>query len=410
MTSTTTSPLSERGLVALLFAVQVVNVLDFVMVMPLGPDFAEALGIAESNLGYLGGSYTAAAAVTGLVGATFLDRFDRRQVLLGAMLGLSIATALGGLATGFPTLLGARILAGVFGGPATSIGVAIIADVVPAARRGKAIGALAAAFSVVSVLGLPFSLWLAGHSGWQAPFFVVALFGIVISLVVYARMPPLTSHLKLETTSAQADVGSLLRPEMLVSYAMASAGFLGAFLLIPNLSAFVQHNLGLPRAELGLLYLVGGLASFGAMRLAGSTVDRLGSTPVATFGTVAFTLSIAAGFVVEPALIGPLGIFVGFMVANAFRMVAINTLVSRIPGPTERARFMSAQSAVQHLASAAGAMLSAQMLTTGEGGALVGVPSVGVLALVASVPVPLLLWIIERRVRGRERVTPSFAG
>jgi hypothetical protein len=36
-----------------------VNVLDFMMVMPLGPDFAAALDIPTSHLGYIGGSYTA---------------------------------------------------------------------------------------------------------------------------------------------------------------------------------------------------------------------------------------------------------------------------------------------------------------------------------------------------------------
>ena len=59
--------------------VQLVNVLDFVMVMPLGRVFARALAIDESRLGLIGGSYTLAAAIAGLVGSRFLDRFDRRS-------------------------------------------------------------------------------------------------------------------------------------------------------------------------------------------------------------------------------------------------------------------------------------------------------------------------------------------
>lgn len=403
-TGNETSALPERLIVALLFAVQVVNVLDFVMVMPLGPDFAHALGIAESNLGYLGGSYTGAAAVAGLIGATFLDRFDRKQVLLWALIGLSVATALGGFATGFRSLMWARVLAGIFGGPATSIGFAIIADVIPTERRGKAIGTLAAAFSVVSVLGLPFSLWLAGHFGWQAPFFAVAILGAFTSVVIALRMPALTLHLQaLQAGLKQAPWrGLFIRQEILVSYAMAAAGFLGTFLIIPNLSAFVQHNLELPRDELGWLYLIAGLASFASMRLAGNSVDRFGSTRVSAAGTLAFTAALFAGFVATPALITPLQIFLGFMVANAFRIVAINTLVSRIPDQSERARFMSAQSAVQHLASAAGAVVAAQMLSTGDGGVLIGMPTVGMLAISLSIPVPMCLWLIERRMKARQ--------
>src|SRR5881227_397968 len=93
----------ERAVVFLVAAVQFVNILDFVMVMPMGPDFAAALGIPSSWLGMIGGSYTAAAAVSGLLGSFFLDRFDRRPALGIAMLGLVAGTALGGAATGLGT-------------------------------------------------------------------------------------------------------------------------------------------------------------------------------------------------------------------------------------------------------------------------------------------------------------------
>ena len=53
---------SERLLVFLVGAIQFVNILDFMMVMPLGPDFARALGISTAHLGTVGGSYAAAAA------------------------------------------------------------------------------------------------------------------------------------------------------------------------------------------------------------------------------------------------------------------------------------------------------------------------------------------------------------
>ena len=83
---------TERTIVFCVAAVQFVNILDFMIVMPLGPDFAKALGIPLSKLGYVGGAYTAAACVSGLAGALFLDRFDRRKALGVAMLGLTLGT------------------------------------------------------------------------------------------------------------------------------------------------------------------------------------------------------------------------------------------------------------------------------------------------------------------------------
>ena len=141
---------SERRVVLLLGAVQFVNILDFMIVMPLGPDFSKALGIPVSHLGTIGGSYTASAAISGLVGSLFLDKFDRRKALGWSMAGLVLGTLAGGFATGLNTLLLARVVAGLFGGPATSLSFSIIADIIPPERRGKAMGIVMGAFSLAS--------------------------------------------------------------------------------------------------------------------------------------------------------------------------------------------------------------------------------------------------------------------
>ena len=99
---------SERSIIFCVGAVQFVNILDFMIVMPLGPDFAKALDIPLSHLGYVGGSYTAAACVSGILGAFFLDRFDRKKALGVAMLGLTLGTLSGAFATGLTTLMLAR--------------------------------------------------------------------------------------------------------------------------------------------------------------------------------------------------------------------------------------------------------------------------------------------------------------
>src|SRR5260221_3627989 len=179
----------EPAVVFLVAAVQFVNILDFVMVMPMGPDFAAALGIPSSRLGMIGGSYTAAAALSGLAGSFFLDRFDRRPALGLAMLGLVAGTALGGFATGFPSLIAARLLAGFFGGPATSLSFSIIADVVPAQRRGTAMGLVMGAFSLASLLGAPAGLELARQLGCRVGFVPVAHLGLALVIVVVRMLP-----------------------------------------------------------------------------------------------------------------------------------------------------------------------------------------------------------------------------
>src|SRR6187551_1499783 len=155
------------------------------IVLPLGPDFATALGIPMNKLGWIGGAYTLSAAVAGIVGASLLERFGKRAALCTSLFGLALATLAGAAATGLGSLLAARLVAGAFGGPATALGYAIIADVVPPGRRGRAMGIVLGSFSVASVLGVPMGLELARLFGWRTPFMVIA--GMTLASLLLAR-------------------------------------------------------------------------------------------------------------------------------------------------------------------------------------------------------------------------------
>jgi predicted MFS family arabinose efflux permease len=396
-------PFSERRLVFLIGAVQFINVLDFMMVMPLGPDFAVALGIPSSQLGLIGGSYTAAAAVAGVAGAFFLDRFDRRSALAVTLAGLVLGTLAGGFATGFGSLLAARLVAGAFGGPATALSLAIITDAVPPDRRGRAMGAVMGAFSVASVLGVPAGLELARLGGWRLPFFAVAALGVAVAGAALALLPAQRGHLAAGLRARSARFRDVLRrPVVLFSLAGTATAVIANFALIPNLSAYFQFNRGFAREHLGLLYMVGGAVSFGLMRLAGWVTDRWNAPAVAAGGSLAFIAVLAAGFIHPVAWFPVLPIFVGFMASGSFRFVPLQALSSRVPEAAERARFMSAQSAVQHIASAAGAMIGAQVLTERADGGLVGMDELAWFAVATSIALPFLLVLVDRRVRARE--------
>jgi predicted MFS family arabinose efflux permease len=388
----------------LIAAIQFVNILDFVMVMPLGPDFARDLGIDNAALGVIGGSYTAAAAISGIIGSLFLDRFDRRKALALAMCGLVIGTAAGGFATGLRSLVLARVIAGAFGGPATSIALAIIADVIPVQRRGRAMGTVMSSFAVASVLGVPAGLELARIGGWQLPFFAVAALGSVLATSALFLMPPLTGHLTRASSSVPGAnrLSFLTEPRVLLSLLAIAAVMAGNFAMIPNLSAYIQRNLGYPRDGLGILYMVGGVVSFATMRIAGSWIDRVGPTRVAILGTFLYVTNLFVGFIAPVASVPIMVIFVMFMVSSTFRMVPVQALSSRVPDQQERARFMSAQSAVQHIACAAGAMLASQMLVSDADGNLIGMANVAWFSAAMATAVPVVLWSIERIVKARE--------
>jgi predicted MFS family arabinose efflux permease len=383
------------------------------MVMPLGPDFARALGISPAHLGYIGGAYTAAAAVSGVVAARFLDRFDRRSALAVALFSLVLGTASGALARGLSSLVLARVVAGAFGGPATSIAYSIVADVVPPARRGRAMGAVMGAFSAASVLGVPAGLELALRGGWRLPFIAVAGLGLVVGVLGLGAMPRLRGHIAAPGVTARLPLSTLLSDGTVrLALAMNALVMLAAFLVIPNIAAHLQQNLAYPRDNLGRLYLVGGASSFFVMRLAGRAIDRLGSARVAVVGTAGLVTVFYAGYIAPTGpmnRIAVLALFVAFMLSMSVRNVSMSSLSTRVPRAAQRAGYMSLQSTAQHLSSATGAFVSSKLLHDGANGHLDGIPTVSWMALVLALALPPMLAVIGRRVRAREAAEASAA-
>ncbi len=397
----------QLGIVLLIAAVQFANILDFVIIMPLGPELAARLSFSEAHVGYVNGAYTAAACVAGLLGSLFLDRFDRRRALAVAVLGLVVGTAAGGFAKGLDSLLAARLVAGAFGGPATSLAFSIIADSIPTHLRGRAMGTVMASFSVASVFGVPGGLWLAEVFSWRAPFFAVAGLGLAICAGAIALLPPMRGHLEGAAATPVRTLELVARPLVQKSYLMTATVMMAGFVVIPNIAVYLQLNLGLPREALKWAYLFGGVASFFTTQVGGRLVDRFGSFRIGTAGALCVIGIVFTMFYLPWQHITPWVAylaFMAFMTANGLRNVSYNTLTTRVPEPAVRARFQSLQSAVQHGAAALAGFVSANLLSTaGAPARLVGMDKVALVSIGLSAVIPLLLATVERGLRLIER-------
>jgi predicted MFS family arabinose efflux permease len=411
---------NERLVVLLIAAIHFINILDFMIVMPLGPDFARdpGLGIAANRVGELAAAYTAAAAVSGIAGSFFLDRFDRRKALAVAMAGLVIGTAVCGLAWDFYSLLGARLVAGLFGGPAMALALAIISDVVPAERRGRAMGVVMTAFSIASIAGVPIALEIANAGGWRAPFFSVAAMGLVLAAAAIFLLPPMRLHLLRGDAKPPglAMFRLLARPLPLLAYGAMAAMMFSAFSVIPHIPAYLVFNLGyegeawLNRllapvgyqpSVLGPLYFVGGIVSLIVLQIVGRMTDRVGSALVSWVGAALVITVMYLWFIDHSPVLPAMLLFVAFMGSMSVRGVPARALDTKIPLPHERASFMSLQSAVQHIALALAAGLSSRILTESPDGKLVGMPTVGWIAVSWAVLLPVFITLAERGLKRR---------
>src|SRR6478672_5272801 len=115
----------ERLVLFILAAVQFTTIVDFMIVMPLGPQLMRKLQIDPAQFGLVVAAYTFAAGATGLIASSIVDRFSGRTMFLIFYAGFLFGTLLCGLAPNYWALVAARVATGAFGGILGGMSMAI---------------------------------------------------------------------------------------------------------------------------------------------------------------------------------------------------------------------------------------------------------------------------------------------
>ena len=373
----------EWGLVLVLAAVQFTHVVDFVIVMPLGGQLMRELDIDAEQFAHVVSAYGISAAVTGVLAAGLLDRFDRKKSLLFNYAAFTVATLLCGIAPDYEMLLLARVLAGAFGGLTGAGVMAVVGDVFEDARRGTATGVVMSAFAVGSIVGLPAGLTLAGELGWGTPF--LALGGLSLgALGLGMRLLPDGLKPAVRAGGRESAWATLYRVASHPAHVRA-LGFMGlivfaAFVMMPFLGPYIEGNLGLT-GRLRWVYLAGGVCTLVSMNVVGRVSDRVGKRPVFTV-MASFTMVM----ILVAANLPPLGlgvtavVFALFMVAGSGRMVPAQALILGCVRPADRGAFMSLNTAVQSAALGLGSVIGGKVVELQPDGSLTGFSTAGWLA------------------------------
>ena len=266
-----------------LAGIQFTHILDFMIMMPLGPQLTQLFAISDAQFGLLVSAYTLSAGASGLLASTYIDRFGRKRLLL-VLYGLfGLATLACGLAPTYGTLMVARILAGTFGGVLSALSQTIVADVVPFERRGRAMGIVMTSFSVSTVAGVPLGLILAQYGGWHLPFIGIAAMVGVLAVQAARTLPTMAGHV--QAASGRSVLGGIRqvladgnhRWAFLFSALLMFTGFT----VIPYITIYMQTNADVRADQVPLVYLCGGVVTLFTARLFGRMTDRHGK--VATF-------------------------------------------------------------------------------------------------------------------------------
>ncbi len=383
---TVLDPARERQMVRVLAGIQFANVLDFVLIMPLGPQLMRVFGISSAQFGLLVSVYMLAAAVSGLVAGSLIDRFDRKRVLLWLQAGLAISLLGCALAPDWIVLLLARAAAGAFGGVIGTQVHAVLGDAIPPERRGTATGLVMSAFAFSSVIGVPFGLVLADLLGWRAPFAVLAM-GVAALFAVSAGILP----------SRPAQPGPRGHPVKVVVEVLRNANHRRAILLMAMLMAasfsiapfsapYLIQNVGLRESDLAVLYLFGGVMTLFTSRWIGRQVDLRGKQRMFRILALATAPAFMLATVLPPVSLGTaVLLMMAYMALGSGRFIPAMAITNAAADPRVRGGFLSLSGAAQQASAGIASIVAGLVIGHGPSGELTRFGWIGVFAVLLTI-------------------------
>ena len=365
----------------LLAFIQFNHIVDFMIIMPLGPILMKELSINTSQFATLVSIYTFSAGLMGFIGSFWVDRFDRKVILTICTFGFSIATFLCGTTSDFYLLLIFRAIAGIFGGLIGSQVLSTVSDLFPLDKRSSALGIIMASFSLASIAGVPLGLYLSNHLGWNIAFYAIGIMGFLSFIFCIFFIPPMNSHISKEKPSVVFLYKEIFRlKEPLKALLLMFCLMMGQFTVIPFIATYLVLNAKLADQKVFMVYLCGGLATFFTARIIGRFADRKGRKFAMTIlGIISIIPLLLVTHIQEAPMFLILIVTTTFMIFVSGRMIPTMALISSTVPPKIRGGFMSLNSTVQMSTSGFASWIGGFILIETQSG-LMGYNTLGYIA------------------------------
>jgi len=284
---------------SVLIAVNFVDMIGLMLVLPILPFYATDLGASPVTIGWLIGAFSIAQLIAAPVWGRVSDRYGRRPALVIGLTASAIAFLVFGLATTVWLLFLSRLIQGA-GGGTTGVAQAYVADTVRPSDRAKALGWLSASTNVGVVFG-PVIGGLAIHLGRSWPGFIAAALCATNAYFAWRWLP----ESRKATASPQprerkpiwhAAWMVLRHPTRSVSRYVwiYGIGMLAFTSLTAILALFLKAEHGVTEKTIGFFFTYTGLLNI-VMRVVvlGPIVDRIGETRAMRLGALFLIVGLA---------------------------------------------------------------------------------------------------------------------
>jgi DHA2 family multidrug resistance protein len=192
--------LNRRMITATVMLASILQTLDNTIANVALPHMQGSLSATQEQMSWVLTAYIVAAAIMTPVAGWLASQIGRRQLFLASILGFTAASVLCGLAQTLPQMVLFRFVQGLAGAALVPMSQAVLFDINPPERHGKAMAAWGQGVLIGPMIGPILGGWLTDHYSWRWVFYINLPLGILAFVGVLMFLP------KDETRPSQFDL------------------------------------------------------------------------------------------------------------------------------------------------------------------------------------------------------------
>ncbi len=321
--------------------IQFVHALEFMALTPLFVWMAVDFDVPATYAGYAASAYMGGAALSGLLAVRWMHRAALKPLLLLALILLAVLSALGAISSEFGLFILLRLGAGLLGGFLMSAAMTLLLNGMNAELRTDAIAIVVSAFALVSIAGMPATLFIAVELGWRIALMTLAVLCLLAAAIAHRYLP---SNQLVAAQPSQLALGK----EAWRWLSLPAIAQAGSLLLIPVLIPILELRYDTQAQQMPVIFMLGGVAALTASRLSATGIKTWGETRISDLGTLILLLSLvmlALGWGTA------YGFMILFMIGSYSRLVCASACSASYPTQARRGRFMALQTTSNHIGS-----------------------------------------------------------
>lgn len=235
------------------------------------PVIVERFGVTVSQAGLLMGLFALIVAIFGPFLVLVSSRHNRKKVLVFALAGFSVCSALSAFAPNFSSLMALRIVPALLHPIFFSAAFTAAASLYPKERAAHAMAQAFVGTTLGLVLGVPATTWFAAHFSYEASFLfcsaVTAIAGVGLLLMLPAQGRPVAM-------SFAHQLGVLRKPALWLNIVATVLVFTAMFSVYSYAAEYLKRQTGMDGGTISMMLVIFGVGGVSGNLLAGRLLGK----------------------------------------------------------------------------------------------------------------------------------------